>query len=81
MNARGLHARAAAKFVKCVERFDAEVSVARQGNQVDGFSIMGLMMLAASKGTAIEISASGPDGEAVLTALSELIAARFEEEK
>jgi phosphocarrier protein HPr len=79
-NKKGLHARAAAKFVKCVEEFDAEVSVTKQENSVSGASIMGLMMLAASKGTTIDISAEGPDAKAVVDALIRLVDARFDED-
>ena len=80
-NARGLHARAAAKFVKCAERFEADILVRRQGNEVSGVSIMGLMMLAASKGTEIEIVACGPDAAAAVEALLNLIDGRFEEQE
>ena len=81
LNARGLHARAAAKFVKCVEQFEAEVTVSRGGNEVSGDSIMGLMMLAAAKGTTIDVCCSGPEASAVYDALEALISAKFEEEK
>ncbi len=60
INQRGLHARASAKFVKCAEGFDAEVQVSKDGQSVPGTSIMGLMMLAASMGTSIDVEASGP---------------------
>ena len=79
INKRGLHARASAKFVRCVESFDAVVCVTRNGETVGGTSIMGLMMLAASLGTSISVSASGPDAAAVLDALDALIANRFDE--
>ena len=79
-NAKGLHARAAAKFCKTVERFDAEVLVSRTGTEVSGASIMGLMMLAASQGSSIEISATGREASAVLEALFQLIANKFDEE-
>ena len=59
LNAKGLHARAAAKFCKTVEKFDAEVRVSRNGTEVSGTSIMGLMMLAAGKGSSIEVTAAG----------------------
>lgn len=81
INERGLHARAAAHFVKTIENMDAEVEVERLGQCVGGCSIMGLMMLAAGKGTTIKVSASGKDAEKALTALSELINNRFGEEK
>lgn len=81
INERGLHARASAKFVKLSGGFDAEVSVSRDGQTVDARSIMGLMMLAAGPGCCIEISAEGPEAEAAVSALAELVAARFDEEK
>jgi phosphocarrier protein len=79
-NAKGLHARAAAKFCKTAERFDAEVLVARNGTEVSGTSIMGLMMLAAGQGSTVEISAIGPQAADVMKALSKLIADKFDEE-
>lgn len=79
-NERGLHARAAAKFVKTTSEFDAETLVSKDGQTVTGSSIMGLMMLAAGIGSTIEISASGKDANAVLDALEELIDNRFGEE-
>ena len=78
-NKRGLHARAAARFVQCAERFDAEITVTKDGNTVGGTSIMGLMMLAAAAGSTIQVSASGPEAAAALDALSELVADRFGE--
>lgn len=81
INERGLHARAAAHFVKTIENMDADVEVERLGQCVSGCSIMGLMMLAAGKGTTIKVSASGKDAEKAITALSELINNRFGEEK
>jgi phosphocarrier protein HPr len=80
-NERGLHARASAKFVKLAASFDAEVRVGRDGHMVDARSIMGLMMLAAGIGSTIEIEAEGPDADAVLAALAELVECRFEEER
>jgi phosphocarrier protein HPr len=80
INKRGLHARASAKFVQMVTGFDAEVSVSKDGMTVGGTSIMGLMMLAASPGCSIEVSASGTEAEAALEALTQLIADRFGEE-
>lgn len=80
VNQRGLHARASAKFVKCVERFDAEVTVERDGQSVGGTSIMGLLMLAAGKGTQIVVSASGPEADAAIEALSTLVADGFGED-
>ncbi|HKT53588.1 MAG TPA: HPr family phosphocarrier protein [Caulobacteraceae bacterium] len=81
VNERGLHARASAKFVKLASEFDAEVTVTRDGASVDARSIMGLMMLAAGPGCCIEIAADGPDANAALAALSDLIASRFEEDR
>ena len=80
INKRGLHARASAKFVKMVEQFDAEVLVTRGGETVGGTSIMGLMMLSAGPGTTIVVSATGPEAEAALSAISELVAGKFNEE-
>ena len=79
-NRRGLHARASAKFVKTAESFEADVKVSKDGNTVGGTSIMGLMMLAASPGCHIEVSASGPQATEVLDALEALVADRFGEE-
>lgn len=79
-NQRGLHARAAAKFVKLAAGFDAAVEVARNGTRVGGDSIMGLMMLAASLGTTIALSARGPEAAEALAALVKLIEDRFDEE-
>jgi phosphocarrier protein len=81
INQRGLHARASAKFVKMAAGFDAEVTVTKDGTTVDARSIMGLMMLAAGPGAEIEIAAEGPEAEAALEALSQLVANRFDEEK
>ena len=80
INSRGLHARASAKFVKCAESFDAQVTVSRDGQSVPGTSIMGLMMLAAAQGTSILVSAEGRQAEEVLAALTALVADRFGEE-
>ena len=79
-NKRGLHARAAARFVKVAEQFDAQILVAKDGETVSGTSILGLMMLAASPGTAIRLSAEGPEAEAALDALAVLVANRCDEE-
>ena len=81
VNERGLHARASAKFVKLAGGFDAEVTVAREGQTVDARSIMGLMMLAAGPGSYIEIAAEGPEAQQAVDALVELVATRFDEEK
>ncbi len=80
INKRGLHARASAKFVQAVERFNAQVWVTRGGETVGGTSIMGLMMLAAGPGTTITVAAAGPDAEAALTAITELVESKFNEE-
>lgn len=86
-NKRGLHARAAAKFVKTAEMFDADVSVCHAELEegevpetVSGRSIMGLMMLAASPGTQLTLTATGVEADAVLEALAALIAEKFHEE-
>ena len=79
-NTRGLHARAAAKFAGTVGNFDADVQVTRNEQTVSGLSIMGLMMLAAAPGCHIDLSASGPDAEAVIEALSALVADKFQED-
>ena len=79
-NQRGLHARAAARFAKLAETFDARITVACRGQSVSAQSIMGLMMLAAGSGTEIEIAADGPQAEAAVDALVALVEARFEEE-
>jgi phosphocarrier protein HPr len=78
-NRRGLHARASAKFVQTVEKFDADVRVMRCGETVGGTSIMGLMMLAASPGTSIIVEATGRQAADVVDALAELIESRFGE--
>jgi len=80
VNRRGLHARAAAKFVKTAERFKAEIEVAKDGVVVPGTSIMGLMMLAAATGSTLEIAARGPEAKAALGALLALIEAGFDED-
>ena len=80
INKRGLHARASAKFVQMVERFNAEVWVTRGSETVGGTSIMGLMMLAAGPGTTVVVSAIGPDAEAAIAAITDLVASKFNEE-
>ena len=80
VNKRGLHARASAKFVQTVERFSAEVWVTRGGETVGGTSIMGLMMLSAGPGTTITVSAIGPEAQAVIDAITELVESKFNEE-
>jgi len=80
VNSRGLHARAAARFVKETGKFDADVSVSRNGTTVSGLSIMGLMMLAAAPGTEIEITVEGVEADTALAALVKLVADKFGEE-
>ncbi len=80
INQRGLHARASAKFVKCAEGFDANITVSKDGQTVPATSIMGLMMLAASIGTSVSVEASGPQAEQAMTALETLIADKFQED-
>ena len=79
-NHRGLHARAAARFVKIAGQFDAEVRVRKNGTEVSGRSIMGLMMLAAAPGTVIELSGSGAEAEPAVAALVQLIECKFDED-
>lgn len=80
-NQKGLHARAAAAFVKCASTFDAEVLVEKDGQEVDGCSILSLMMLAASKGTVIKVRAEGEEASAAIDAISALVNARFGEDQ
>ena len=79
VNAKGLHARASAKFVETVERFEATARVSREGQSVMGDSIMGLLMLAAARGTEISVETEGAEAEALLLALRELVAGGFGE--
>jgi phosphocarrier protein HPr len=79
-NQRGLHARAAARFVKTAALFDAEVTVRKNGTEVSGRSIMGLMMLAAAPGAVIRLSATGREAEAAVSALAKLIECKFDED-
>lgn len=79
-NQRGLHARASARFVKMAAQFDAEIRVRKNGTEVSGLSIMGLMMLAAAPGSVVELSASGPQAEAAVGALADLIECKFNED-
>jgi phosphocarrier protein len=81
INRRGLHARASAKFVQTVERFDAEVTVTRCGETVGGRSIMGLLTLAAAQGTTITVAATGQEAKACLQAIDDLLANRFGEDE
>jgi phosphocarrier protein HPr len=80
-NKRGLHARASAKFVQTVEKFEAEVKVKRGHEVVGGTSIMGLMMLAAGPGTSITVEASGRQAAEVIEALAALVSGRFTEQE
>lgn len=80
-NKAGLHARAAKQVVELTKRYAAEVSVSKDGQTVNGKSILGLMMLAAAKGQAIEITAEGPQANDVLDAMGELIERLFDEEE
>ena len=80
INKRGLHARASAKFVQMVEGFDATITVSKDGMTVGGTSIMGLMMLAASPGSSVVVSASGSQAQEALEALDQLIQNKFGEE-
>jgi len=80
-NARGLHARAAAKFVKTVAEYKATISVAKDGQEVSGASIMGLMMLAAAKGTEISVQADGTDAQEALGGIRSLVEGKFGEDE
>ena len=79
-NARGLHARASAKFVETVERHDATARVSRDGQTVAGDSIMGLLMLAAANGSTIHVTTEGPEAEKLMKALADLLETRFGED-
>ena len=79
INKKGLHARATAKFVQCVDRFEAAITVSRCGETVNGNSIMGILTLGAGMGSSITITASGPEAEQALSALCTLVADRFGE--
>lgn len=79
-NQRGLHARAAARFAKLAEGFEAELCVAKDDMQVSARSIMGLMMLAATRGTQIKISGTGPEAAVAIEALTEFVKRKFDEE-
>jgi phosphocarrier protein len=80
VNKKGLHARASARFVQTVEKFNADVKVTRGGETVGGDSIMGLMMLSAGPGTTITVDATGPQAKEVIAALETLLASRFGED-
>ena len=79
VNEKGLHARASAKFAECCEGFDARAEVRRDGHSASGDSIMGLLMLAARRGTQIEVTTSGPEAEELMGALESLVADKFGE--
>ncbi|WP_120634399.1 HPr family phosphocarrier protein [Ruegeria sp. EL01] len=79
VNEKGLHARASAKLVEVVEGFDAHAEVSKDGLSASGDSIMGLLMLAASRGTTIDVETSGPDAEALAEALETLVSDKFGE--
>ena len=81
INRKGLHARATAKFVHCVEGYDAEVRVTRAGDTVGGLSIMGILTLGAAQGTSITVTATGPEAQKVVDALAALLANRFGEDE
>ncbi|MEY3552819.1 MAG: hypothetical protein RL735_1167 [Pseudomonadota bacterium] len=81
VNRKGLHARATAKFVQCVERYEAEITVTRCGETVGGLSIMGILTLGAGIGTTITVSARGPQAQEAIDALAELVANRFGEDE
>jgi phosphocarrier protein len=81
VNEKGLHARASAKFVETVEKFDAQASVEKDGLDAGGDSIMGLLMLAASKGTTIDVTTSGSQALELADALEHLVAHRFGEDQ
>ncbi|MEL6586516.1 MAG: HPr family phosphocarrier protein [Pseudomonadota bacterium] len=79
VNEKGLHARASAKFVECAEGFDARAVVHKDGLKAGGDSIMGLLMLVAARGTTIDVETSGPEADALLEALTDLVADKFGE--
>ena len=79
VNIKGLHARASAKLVETVEGFNAEATVTKDGLDASGDSIMGLLMLAATKGTFIEVETTGPEADALLAAITALVADKFGE--
>ena len=81
VNKLGLHARAASKLVNCASQYESDVSIGRNGNQVNAKSIMGVMMLAASKGVELDLEVDGGDEEACSQALTELISNRFGEDE
>lgn len=78
-NKLGMHARAAAKFVQLASRYESEIKITREAKEVNGKSIMGVMMLAAGKGTSIDIAGEGPDAEQAVNDLAQLVKDRFGE--
>jgi phosphocarrier protein HPr len=81
VNRKGLHARATAKFVQCCEKYDAVISVTKDGETVGGSSIMGILTLGAAQGSTIIVTANGPQAQDALDALAALVANRFGEEE
>ena len=81
INRKGLHARATAKLVQCVEKYEADITVSRCGETVGGTSIMGILTLGAGMGTDIIVTASGPQAQAALDAIAALVANRFGEDE
>jgi len=81
VNRRGLHARASARLVRLIERFDCVAKVAKDGQEVDGSSIMGLLMLAAGPGSTIRVSVAGNEAEPALAAIAELVESGFGEDR
>jgi phosphocarrier protein HPr len=81
INRKGLHARATAKFVQCVERFQSEITVSKSGETVGGTSIMGILTLGAGIGSTITVSAKGDDAAAALDAIQALVGNRFGEDE
>jgi phosphocarrier protein len=81
VNKLGMHARASAKFVTLAAQYKSDVTLGRNGQQANGKSIMGIMMLAAGKGTQVDLTVDGEDEDRALTALTELIANRFGEDE
>lgn len=81
INRKGLHARATAKFVQCAEQFNAQVTVTRNGETVGGTSIMGILTLGAGIGATIHVAATGPEAEAAVGAIAELVASKFGEDE
>jgi phosphocarrier protein len=81
VNRKGLHARATAKFVQCCEKFEAEITVSKDGETVGGSSIMGILTLGAGIGSTIVVTAKGPQAKEALDALEALVASKFGEEE